>query len=155
MDKLSLIYVPHEFLSTVAKPFDFDNPILPVDFIESEMLWIVNAFNGVGLAANQVNLDARVFVMNRKYGGPLICFNPEVLQVSRMTEVAIEGCLSDPGKRYRIKRPKKCEIAFSDKSGFRRKLQLVGIDARCALHEIDHLNGINIGDREFSEASAP
>ena len=106
---------------------------------------------GLGWLQNQVALDARIFVMKRKASGPLLVINPEVEQAGRMTEVALEGCLSNPGMRYPVERPKKCIISYLDEHQQRKSLQLTGIDSRCALHEIDHLNGINIGDKRVEQ----
>jgi len=141
---LNLIYLPNEFLFKKAKEFDFKSPVENVNWIESEMFRILEEHNGLGLSANQVCLDARLFVMKRKNGSKLFCINPTILQASRIMASAIEGCLSNPGATYPISRPKKCRIQYFDKNGKKHTLQLTGIDARCAQHEIDHLDGINI-----------
>lgn len=143
---MQLKYLPDPFLFKTLPPFDFEDPVDSLPKIEKAMAEILVLYNGLGISANQIGVNARIFLMNRKTHSPLFCINPEILQVSRMMTTSNEGCLSDPGNRYRVDRPRKCKLAYSDQFGNPKTVQLVGIDARCALHEIDHLNGINIRD---------
>lgn len=145
---MKLIYIPHKFLYKTTQPYDFNNPIQPIDTIEHEMTRIMNEHKGIGLAANQIELDARIFIMKLiKTGKTILLINPQIEQTSQKTQTAIEGCLSNPGITCKITRPTKCKITYTNKQQQKITLHLHGIDARCAQHEIDHLNGINITDK--------
>jgi peptide deformylase len=99
-------------------------------------------FGGIGLSANQLGLDYRVFVMRTADSGIKAFFNPEVTKLSKETEMMKEGCLSFPDIYLMIKRPKAIEFEYTDSDGERHTLQLEGLGSRCVQHELDHLNGI-------------
>jgi peptide deformylase len=69
-------------------------------------------------------------------------FNPRVLSESSTTQTTDEGCLSFPELWLGVSRPNKIESEYLDKNGNTCTITLTGIDARCFLHELDHLNGI-------------
>lgn len=94
-----------------------------------------------GIAANQMGLPYRAFAMliNEQ---PMVFFNPIITELSPDTVAMVEGCLTYQGKELKIRRPKTCRINFSDEKGLRQTLLLSGVEARCALHETDHLNGV-------------
>ena len=72
----------------------------------------------------------------------LAFFNPELTRVSQETDLLKEGCLSFPDIYLMIKRPRVCEMKYQDADGNEHSTMLDGVGARCAQHEIDHLNGI-------------
>jgi peptide deformylase len=87
-----------------------------------------------------------MFVM--RYGNrSIVCVNPEITRRGRDKTTDVEGCLSIPGKRIRVSRSKICDLEFTQLSGELRKLKLKGIDARCAQHEMDHLEGVLITEK--------
>lgn len=95
---------------------------------------------GVGLAAPQVGVLRRVFVMD--FGdGILEMVNPEILETKGVQE-GPEGCLSFPGEYGIVRRPKKVKIKAQDRHG--KWFTFLGEDlsARCICHENDHLDGI-------------
>jgi peptide deformylase len=96
---------------------------------------------GIGLAANQIGIRACVFAMETK-GGPLVLFNPMVTWLSTEMIRIEEGCLSFPKLELKIKRPRECQIKYEDQEGRVHVANFAGIEARCALHEIDHLLGV-------------
>ncbi|MCY4542991.1 MAG: peptide deformylase [Rhodobacteraceae bacterium] len=100
---------------------------------------------GIGLAAPQVGVGLRLAVIemagNEDERDPLVLINPEILDRSSDVDVASEGCLSLPGFFIDITRPVSVELRFLDLDGVERELALEGLQARCAQHEIDHLNG--------------
>lgn len=103
-----------------------------------------NGRPGIGLAAPQIGLPVRVFVLNG-YGAFV---NPRLLKTSSEQRVALEGCLSLPAAQVvPVSRPKWAKITAADETGRTRTLKLHGTDARAALHELDHLEGILITDR--------
>ena len=106
---------------------------------------------GIGLAANQVNKDLSVFVIDEKLAAennvPEVFFNPEITEYSKNKDELEEGCLSIPEYGVNIKRSKKVKIKATDENGSKIKLKARGFLARVLQHETDHLNGITIKDR--------
>jgi peptide deformylase len=96
--------------------------------------------NGLGLAANQVGLPYRMFVMR---GSPenFACFNPRIVSESAEVESVEESCLSFPGLVVKVKRPKSIRARFTMPNGETRTEPFVGITARVFQHELDHLEG--------------
>ena len=146
---MKLISSPNEFLSKVTKPFDFDS--MDAKQVSGEMCQIMMAKNGIGLAANQVGVDAQIFVMrptqHAEVTKPFAVINPVILEVSNEIEAGKEGCLSHIGLVLNISRPKSLVTQFLDIDGKECILELSGIDARCFLHEYDHLQGIEFTGR--------
>jgi peptide deformylase len=105
----------------------------------------MNQENGIGLAANQVGVEARVFVMKTSLlegvYTPFAVFNPKVIVTDPEEELGEEGCLSFPGLFFKLKRPSHVVTEFFDRDGNQCIIRFDGIDARCFLHELDHLNG--------------
>lgn len=110
---------------------------------------------GVGLAANQINKDSSIFVIDEKLatenGVPEVFFNPEITEYSKNKDEVEEGCLSIPGYAANIKRSKKIKIKALDENGKKIKFKVRGFLARVLQHETDHLNGITIKNRFKNE----
>ena len=102
--------------------------------------------NAVGLAANQVGYQKRLFVMNTD-GTVRHCFNPEVVEVSDELEISKEGCLSYPKSWVEVARPVWINVKYCNYKGEPKIERLAGLSARCYLHELDHLNGITMHQR--------
>lgn len=106
---------------------------------------------GIGLAANQINKDLSIFVIDDKLAVenkvPEVFFNPEITEYSREKDEMEEGCLSIPGYGANIIRSKKIKIKATDENGKKIKLKTRGFLARVLQHETDHLNGTTIKDR--------
>jgi peptide deformylase len=102
-------------------------------------------YGGIGLAANQIGIEKRACAITLD-GVPTVMFNPEITEVSDTLVKITEGCLSFGNVELRIKRPQDCSVRYTDASGEVIERKLFGMDARCALHEIDHLNGIVFSD---------
>lgn len=137
-----LIEEASKVLRTPPADFDFDNPSADPKEIETNLSEALTKFGGLGLSANQVGLNARVFVMKTADKGTVGFFNPELLRVSQETELMREGCLSFPDIYIMLKRSKEVEMKYQDSDGEEHVLMLEGLGARCVQHEIDHLNGI-------------
>ena len=146
---LNLIKDPNPVLKSKAEDWifsseqDYENAAA----VEAEMIEIMRANNGRGLAANQVGLLSRVFIIQLEGQAPLAMFNPRVISASEDLVLGEEGCLSFPDLWLDVKRPKTIEAAYLDKTGKECIITLVGIDARCFLHELDHLNGVCFTDK--------
>lgn len=94
---------------------------------------------GLGLAAPQVGVLKRVFVMNVG-DGFVEAVNPVILKESGKQR-GLEGCLSCPHEWGYVTRPNKCTLRAQDRTGAEYTMQLKEIGARCACHETDHLDG--------------
>lgn len=111
---------------------------------------------GVGLAAPQVGLPIRLFIIDLdtisedepQYKGYLHTFiNPEILEECEDTSVMSEGCLSIPGINENVRRPNKVLVAYTDENGEDQERWLEGFEARVFQHEYDHLDGKMFVDR--------
>ena len=139
---MRLVLDPDPILKQRAEDWDFSVDT-DSEKVEQEMIQLMKTFNGIGLAGNQVGLLKRVFVIKLKNATePFAMFNPTVISESLELQNENEGCLSFPDLWLGIKRPKEIEAAYLDKQGNECKIVLTGIDARCFLHELDHLNGV-------------
>jgi peptide deformylase len=118
----------------------------------ADMFASMAAANGVGLAANQIGVDARVFVVDcpDASGRNVVAHvvNPVLhLPESRQLDVDDEGCLSVPGPQAEVGRPATSSVTGVDMFGEPVQLQGTGRLARCLQHETDHLNGLLYVDR--------
>jgi peptide deformylase len=142
---LKLITHPNPILDRNMPDFDFDNPIMDPYLLEEEMIKLMYENNGIGLSANQVGVEARVFViMTRNLSGvttPFAVFNPKIIATSEDLEDSEEGCLSFPNLFFNVKRPAHIVVEFLDRDRNPVIIRLDGIDARCFQHELDHLEG--------------
>lgn len=144
---MKLIVDPDPILKQRAVDWDFSVDT-NAEEVEAEMLKIMKTFNGIGLAGNQVGLLKRVFVIKLKDNPePFAMFNPKVLSQSEETLLNEEGCLSFPNLWLGITRSKEIDVEYLDKTGKECKITLTGIDSRCFLHELDHLDGITFTDK--------
>lgn len=148
---LKLVQYPNDVLKKVMPEFDFDNPIMDPFELEEQMVQIMLENNGRGLAANQVGLEARVFVMHtsnlKDVFTPFALFNPKIVAASTEENSDDEGCLSFPNLFFKVKRSSNLVVEFFDRSNNKCIIRLDDIDARCFLHELDHLNGICFTDK--------
>ena len=163
-------------MNTIIDCYKHDNPLIQKRLkevsveegltIATKLFEILNKRkDGIGLAANQVGIDARVAVLNVRE--PLILINPEI--ISKEVEIPYyEGCLSYPGKGCHTKRYETIEVKTAQEEGswifsgvdkgdagmgsWERDKKTQGkelrtLEAVCVQHEIDHLNGMRILDR--------
>ena len=101
---------------------------------------------GLGLSANQVGLDMRLFIA--KAGGKQYAiFNPTITKFSKEVVIMEEGCLSVPQLYGPVERPEKVTLEGFDTSGKKIKIKAWGLLARIFQHETDHLNGILFIDK--------
>lgn len=151
--QLSVIHYPHPTLRVRSKPIRRVDAQLH-DLV-NQMLDLMYQHEGVGLAANQVNLPLRLFVANpsgkRGEGEELVMINPEI-QLPKGSEIAQEGCLSLPGVHGQVKRPKTIRVSAFDLQGNAIEQTFEGFLARIIQHENDHINGVMFFDRMGDEA---
>lgn len=136
-------------LSLKTKPVDFKYPV-QVQILAKQMLEFMIEENGIGLAAPQVGINKRIFVMKiglRSY----VCCNPEIIACSTDYANFSEGCLSFPGQTCIISRPSKINVRYYSADGTAIEEELDGLAARCFQHELDHLDGVTIFDRQGEE----
>ena len=144
---MKLLFHPDEFLSKQVKAVDLENPGFDPVELKKEMTELMLVSNGIGLSANQVGLDAQVFVMGDSVENSTICINPTVLQYAEETVDDVEGCLSFPNIFVKIKRPKEILAEWYDENLEKQTVKIEGYSAKCYLHELDHLLGITFKDR--------
>jgi peptide deformylase len=145
---MKLIYSPDPWLEKKVDPFDFE--AMNAEEVENEMIDIMLKEGGIGLSANQVGLNAQVFVMKPYLldnKTPFALFNPSIEQVTVNMLEEPEGCLSHPDLFLKVKRPRGVIVNYLDKNAKECTLELYDIDARCFLHEYDHLQGIEFTER--------
>jgi len=131
-------------LRNIPTTFDFDTQNAQE---LADTLWEeCRRLHGLGLSANQVGIDAKVFVMGTDDENRKNIFNPQVISVSKETELAKEGCLSYPGLWLSVKRPKEVTLSYQTVDGTHVVETFIGLQARIAQHEFDHMEGLNFSD---------
>lgn len=136
---------PHDSLVVQSEPWIFDKDGDP-ELLEKEMCDFMIKNNGLGLAANQIGLTKRVFVMGSyrtpNYPEPFALFNPRIIESSKELVLDQEGCLSYPGLYLNIKRPAWVVGEYQNSKGDIVEAKFDGYLAKCFQHELDHLNGV-------------
>ena len=129
-----------DILKTKLPLFDFSNPPIDPRYLAISLIETMVKYRGMGLAANQVGLSHRVFVMGAEKVG-FACFNPEILSGTGI-EVYEEGCVSFPGLFIKIPRLSSIQVRYADMNGVTKEERFDGLTARIFQHEMDHLDGI-------------
>ena len=140
---MKLIKAPDEFLEKQVKEFDFST--MDPGEISKNMIDLMHKYKGIGLAANQVGLDAQIFVMGEE--NPITVINPIITEVGPERVEMEEGCLSFPGLYFKVKRPAVVSVQYLDTKQKECIIKLEGFHARVFLHEYDHLQGITFDQR--------
>jgi peptide deformylase len=146
---MNIVKFPNEILRERMPEFDFTNPSQDPVQLEKDMLNEMLKYDGIGLAANQVGIRARVFVMGSRANPEkgTAFFNPEVVANTEELKDLEEGCLSFPGIYVKIKRPTKIKARWQNAQGEVMEGTFEGYECKCFLHELDHLEGIVFQDR--------
>tara|TARA_B110000046_G_C12921304_1_gene367259 strand:- start:22 stop:507 length:486 start_codon:yes stop_codon:yes gene_type:complete len=144
---MKLVYYPNEILSRELKDVDIENPGFDPVELRKEMVNFMITANGIGLSANQINMDAKLFVMGDSVENSTMCINPTVLQYTEETVIETEGCLSFPNVFVKIKRPKEILAHYWNEKLEECTVKIEGYSAKCYLHEMDHVLGITMKDR--------
>jgi peptide deformylase len=126
----------------------------PVTTFDSALRILVDAMfetmdqaDGVGLAAPQIGVNSRLFVIHIKNTEKRAYINPQIIETSVETETAEEGCLSIPGVWHDVERPLRVTVQAQDLEGKAFTVKAEGLLARAIQHETDHLNGVLFIDR--------
>lgn len=146
---MRIIQYPHPTLRRVSKPLRRVDAEL--HGIAREMLDLMYKADGIGLAANQVDLPYRMFVLNLASDPTatekeFVFINPVLRSPKGMSE-AEEGCLSLPGLYGDVRRPERIVLNAYSLAGQELTLELDGLFARAVQHEVDHLDGVLFTDR--------
>lgn len=138
MKKLQILKHPNYILATKCDVVDdFSHDLIELSV---NMTFTMIQAGGIGLSANQVGYVDRVVVMI--IGGSVVTLvNPEITQQSALQSTIQEGCLSIPARSKIKPRYGKVTVSYQDLTGLHKRVDLVGVEAVCAQHEIDHLNG--------------
>lgn len=140
----------HDSLKIVSGEYDF-NKDGDAELLERNMIQFMIANRGIGLAANQIGLTKRVFVMGSDkhvdFPLPFAVFNPIIVDSSKEMILDQEGCLSYPGIWLQVKRPKWIVASYQDSQGNHKEIKLDDYPSKCFQHELDHLNGICFIDK--------
>ncbi|MGV3606564.1 MAG: peptide deformylase [Planctomycetaceae bacterium] len=152
---MQIITYPHPTLRQKSLPLRRVNEELRL--IVKEMFELMYAAKGIGLAANQVDLPIRLFIINLKgnpsEGEEMVFINP-VISSPKGSEEAEEGCLSLPGLYGPVVRPKTVHINAYGMDGKEVSAEVSGLLSRCIQHELDHLDGVLFPDRMSESAKA-
>lgn len=145
---MPIIAYPHPTLRRKSKP---------VKRVDAELRAIIRGMfeqmyeaKGIGLAANQIDIPLRFFVINTEAdpakGQERVYINPVISQPKGSAE-AEEGCLSIPGLYGSVVRPKSVRINAYDLDGNEINEEVTGLLGRAVQHELDHLDGVMFFDR--------
>jgi peptide deformylase len=121
-----------------------------IDRLVEDMIETMYAAPGIGLAATQVGVPLRIFVVDVSIGrNPadlIVVINPEFVERDGM-QLEEEGCLSVPGFNATVVRPERAVVKGLDRTGQEQQREGAGLLARAFQHEMDHLDGMLFVDR--------
>ena len=137
---INLVMYPNEVLLQQCEEVDLN--IIDISKYIDGMVNLMKAHRGIGLAAPQIGLNYRFFMMETD-----MYINPVILEKSEDIVIDTEGCLSFPGLSMRVKRAKKVIVEYMDIEGKRKEGKFVNYMSRCFQHELDHLDGITFNQR--------
>lgn len=163
INAFQIVTAPHPALTTRAELVEAFTP--EIGLLAQRMLHLMrrraDGHAGIGLAANQVGVLLRVIVLNlpgnkaqcratirTATAGDVVLVNPEVIERSGGENWANERCLSHPGVTVSVQRHSRVRIVGRTPLGALTTFEAAGLLARCLQHEIDHLDGISIVDKQ-------
>jgi peptide deformylase len=151
MALLPIVHFPEPVLLSVGKPVLEHEFGEPLEKLAADMFETMADAGGVGLAAPQVGISKRLFVMDipandEREGERHVLVNPEIVTIEG-EQVGEEGCLSFPGLFQVVKREMRVIARAHDLNGDEFELDVSELAARCILHETDHCDGIVFLDR--------
>ncbi len=145
---MEIVQFPHPTLRRVSKPLKRVDKQLKA--MVEEMFSLMYQAKGIGLAANQVDLPFRLFIVNlsgeKGQGEERVFLNP-VLSAPKGRAVAEEGCLSFPQLYHPVARPDQIRVQAYDLAGNAIDQTVEGLLSRVIQHEFDHLEGVLFIDR--------
>ncbi|AGT07560.1 peptide deformylase [Paracoccus aminophilus] len=140
---------PHPVLRQIAAPVGAMEPGALRQLV-ADMLATMYHAEGRGLAAPQIGVGLRLFVMDHDWktgtSAPRVLIDPEITFLSGLEVEMTEGCLSIPDLPVVVLRPERLSVTATDLDGRRESRDFAGIEARIIQHEADHLDGRLIVD---------
>lgn len=157
MEQKSILSIGNSTLRELSKEISVEE-IKTSEFqnLIDELVRMMRTHDGVGIAASQIGVMKRIFVMevanNKRYPDKekfdlTICINPEIFIITNEMISGWEGCLSVPFYKGMVPRYKKISLKYLNREGKGKVKMLEDFPAIIAQHEIDHLNGILYTDR--------
>jgi peptide deformylase len=128
-----------------------DSSYPELNSIIENMFETMHQANGIGLAAQQIGLNIKLFVINLTDYSEIdkelkdfkkVFINSEVIELSDETMNSEEGCLSFPGIYFSVQRPTKVKLRYLDENFEEKEEWFDGLSARCIQHEHDHTEGV-------------
>ncbi|MTI43906.1 peptide deformylase [Roseibium hamelinense] len=139
----NIITIPDPVLREVCAPIESVDDA--VRKLADDMLDTMYDAPGIGLAASQIGILQRIFVLDVAAEGedksPMVFINPEIVWSSEDLSIYQEGCLSIPEFYEEVERPASVRVKYQNRDGESQELEADGLLATCIQHELDHLNG--------------
>lgn len=156
MAERPILMWPDDFLSEPSAPVvGRDEAVLG---LIADLVDTMYSANGRGLAAPQVGVSQRIFVIDVTWKegtpDPITFINPVITAHSEATHVVMEQCLSIPQLPMPVTRPSEIDVSWETVSGAQKAAHFSGDAARCIQHEFDHLEGRMIFDHQSAEDRA-
>ena len=138
---MKLIKHPDVFLKQETHKVEFPLSNSNVDLIHN-MKTVMYNNNGIGLAANQVGFNRRIFVMDvsNERDNAQVFINPVITSKNNIKMGEIEGCLSCPGEEVKVSRSISVNLEWFCEHGEKQHKTFYHLPCRVILHEMDHLN---------------
>jgi peptide deformylase len=150
MSLLKIVHYPEPVLLTVGKPVGEEEFNEELRALVDNMFETMYDAQGVGLAAPQIGVSKRLFVMDvpleEGKSNKIALINPEII-TQEGEQIGDEGCLSFPGIYTTVRREVRTVVRYRDVFGKEQELDCTDLSARCVLHETDHCDGIVFLDR--------
>ncbi|OJH45563.1 peptide deformylase [Paracoccus sp. SM22M-07] len=145
MSLRTILIHPDPRLKKVAEPIARITP--EIETLAADMLATMYDAPGIGLAAPQIGVGARIFVMDATRDpeaerAPIVMVNPQITWTSEALNTYDEGCLSIPDQYADVTRPAELRMEWLGLDGKTHDQEFDGLWATCAQHELDHLDGI-------------
>lgn len=150
MSLIAISHYPDPVLLTIGEPFGEGEFNRELETLVANMFETMEKAGGVGLAAPQVGISKRLFVMDVPVKDEdnvrLVLINPEIVHIEG-EQIGDEGCLSFPGLYQVVKREMRVIARAQNLKGETFEIDVADLAARCILHETDHCDGIVFLDR--------
>ena len=142
---LALLEENNPQLLEVSEEWDFRIDGSPEELVRAMSKFMTDN-GGVGLAAPQLGIKKRIFIMGN-FTKLVACINPKIVSLSEERGSDLEGCLSFPDLFMKVKRPTTAVVQYYTVSGELVERELSGLECRVFLHEYDHLIGVTFDQR--------
>ena len=151
---IQVFQYPHETLLQTSTEWTDNDSIqgyTDKEKFENDMIKLMIAERGMGLAANQIGITKRFFAIGHDsfdtFKKSAIIWNPQVINFSEEKVIDVGGCLSFKDVFVKVERPKIIEVQYETTQGKTRFAKLDGMESKCFQHELDHLDGITFNKR--------